>query len=728
MAKFPFYKQYDIMDCGPTCLRMIAKYYGKHYTLQYLREKSRIDREGVSLLGISDAAETIGMHSLGAKIDFQTLVEEAPLPCIAHWQQRHFVVVRKIKKNKVYVVDPAFGEITYSKKEFLNGWVSTVSNGVKEGIVLLLEPTPDFYAAQDEKVDKTGFSFLFKYLTKYQQFIIQLILGLLLGSVLQLIFPFLTQSVVDYGINMQNLDFIYLILIAQLMLFLGKMGVDFIRSWILLHINTRVNISLISDFLIKLMRLPIAFFDTKMIGDILQRIGDHRRIETFLTNSSLSTLFSMVNLLVFGFVLCWYSTTIFAIFFVGSTLYLGWVALFLRRRKVLDYKRFDQLSANQSALIQLITGMQEIKLNNYEKQKRWQWERIQAALFKVNVKSLALEQYQQLGGLFFNETKNILITFVAAKEVIEGNMTLGMMMAVSYILGQLNGPITQIINFMQLAQDAQISLERLGEIHNKTDEEAPDTAKVNILPEKRYLALHNASFGYNGSTDLVLQNINLHIPEGKVTAIVGTSGSGKTTLVKLLLKFYETTGGKITLGDINLNNIENRLWRDKCGVVMQDGFIFSDTLAKNIAVAEEVIDKRKLLQAVKVANIQEFVEMLPLGYNTKIGQEGIGMSGGQKQRLLIARAVYKNPAYLFFDEATNALDTENERIIMENLNEFFKGRTVVVVAHRLSTVKTADQIVVLHKGKIVEVGTHKTLVAAKGAYFNLVKNQLELGG
>jgi ATP-binding cassette subfamily B protein len=436
----------------------------------------------------------------------------------------------------------------------------------------------------------------------------------------------------------------------------------------------------------------------------------------------------MVNLVVFGLVLCWYSTTIFIIFFIGSALYLLWVALFLSRRKVLDYKRFDQLSANQSALIQLITGMQEIKLNNYEKQKRWQWERIQAALFKVNVKSLALEQYQQLGGLFFNETKNILITFIAAKEVIEGNMTLGMMMAVSYILGQLNAPIAQIISFMQLAQDAQISLERLGEIHNKKDEENLAVSKVDILPENRYLALHNVDFSYNGSTDLVLHDISLHIPEGKVTAIVGTSGSGKTTLVKLLLKFYETTGGKITLGDINLNNIENRLWRDKCGVVMQDGFIFSDTIAKNIAVADEVIDKRKLLKAVKVANIQQFIERLPLGYNTKIGQEGIGMSGGQKQRLLIARAVYKNPDYLFFDEATNALDTENERIIMENLNEFFKGRTVVVVAHRLSTVKTADQIVVLHKGKIVEVGTHKTLVAAKGAYFNLVKNQLELGG
>lgn len=761
------------MDCGPTCLRMIAKHYGKHYSLQTLREKSHIDREGVSLMGISDAAENIGFQTLPVRLSFNQLQEEVPLPCIAHWKQQHFVVVYKIKGDTIYVADPAFGLVTYTKEEFLKGWISTKdttntnaqqllptlqsyfgqegikfpmnktslgkhlnhffsnysfdSNNADAGILLLLETTPNFFKADDEEIDKTSFGFLFRYLSKYTAYIWQLFLGLLLGSLLQLVFPFLTQAVVDIGINNQDLNFVYLILIAQLMLFGGRTAVEFIRSWILLHVSTRINISLISDFLLKLMKLPIGFFDSKMTGDLLQRINDHKRIESFLTNSSLNTLFSLINLVVFGVVLAIYDTTIFAVFLGGSLLHIAWVAFFLKKRRELDFKRFDQLAANQSSLIQLITGMQEIKLNNYEKQKRWEWEKIQAALFQVNVKGLQLEQYQQIGALVFNEVKNILITFIAAKAVIEGDMTLGMMMAVSYIIGQLNAPIAQLIQFLKLGQDAKISLERLGEIHNKKEEDSENMG-ITIMPEKGDLNLENLSFQYGGpQSEMVLKDINLQIPKNKITAIVGTSGSGKTTLVKLLLKFYESTKGKIQLGDTGLNNIQNRLWRNKCGAVMQDGFIFSESIARNIAVSDEIIDKRKLLKAVKAANIQQFIESLPLGYNTKIGQEGIGLSGGQKQRILIARAIYKNPDYIFFDEATSALDAKNERIIMENLEEFYKGRTVVIVAHRLSTVQNADQIVVLEAGELVEQGTHEELVAKRGNYYTLVKNQLELG-
>ncbi len=730
---FPFYKQLDAMDCGPSCIRMIARYYGKNYTLQTLRDKSYITREGVSMLGISDAAEAIGFRSMGVKITFEQLLNEAPLPCVAHWNQNHFVVVYKIQKKRngeiiVHVADPARGIIKFTKDEFIKAWANTKEGGEEKGLCLLLEATPDFYQSEGEKTDKSGFKFLFSYLRPYKKIITQLFLGLLLGSLLQLIFPFLTQSIVDKGINNQDLDFVTLIIIAQLVLIFSRTIVEFIRSWILLHLGTRINISLISDFLIKLMKLPVSFFDTKMIGDLIQRIGDHRRIESFLTSSTLNILFSLVNLFIFSIVLFIYNINVFLVFLLGSALYVAWVIIFLRKRREIDNRRFAQMSDNQNNIIQLITGMQEIKLNNCEKQKRWEWENIQARLFKVNIDSLSLNQYQQAGGLFINEVKNVIITFIVAKSVIDGNMTLGMMLAVQYIIGQLNGPINQMIGFLQSTQDAKISLERLGEIHNKENEESDDQPKIDILPEQRDLNLDKIFFQYEGPhSPFVLDDVELNIPEKKITAIVGTSGSGKTTLVKLLLGFYNPVKGKITLGDLYLNNISNRLWRDKCGVVMQDGFIFSDSIASNIAVSDEYPDRAKLLHAVKVANIQEFIESLPLGYNTKIGQNGVGLSQGQKQRILIARAVYKNPEFIFLDEATNALDANNERVIMENLDEFFKGKTVVVVAHRLSTVKNADQIVVLEKGKVVEKGTHAELTKKKGAYYELVRNQLELG-
>jgi ATP-binding cassette subfamily B protein len=728
MANFPFIKQMDAMDCGPTSLAIIAKYYEKTYSIQTLRERSFITREGVSMLGTSDAAESIGMRTMGVRLSFEKLAKEAVLPCIAHWKQNHFLVVYKIKNDKVYVSDPAHGLVKFTKEEFCRGWISTKKDGEDQGLCLLLEPTPDFYKAEDENLNKSGFKFLFSYLRPYKKFLTQLVLGMALGSLLQLIFPFLTQAVVDFGIYNRDISFITLVLIAQLVLFISQSSVEFIRSWILLHISTRINISLISDFLIKLMKLPIGFFDTKMIGDIMQRIGDHRRIENFLTTSTLNILFSMFNLVIFGIVLLIYNTQIFVIFFVGSILYVFWIYLFMKKRRELDYKRFAQMSENQSNLIQLITGMQEIKLNNCEKQKRWSWERIQAKLFRISIKGLALSQYQQVGSVFINQTKNILITFVAAKAVVEGNMTLGMMLAVQYIIGQLNSPLDQLINFIHSTQDAKISLERLGEIHTKKDEETPDETKIAILPEDKSINISGLSFQYEGPhSEHVLKDLNLKIPMSKVTAVVGVSGSGKTTLVKLLLGFYPPTKGEIKVGDIQLNNISGRMWRQKAGVVMQDGFIFSDSIANNIAVSDEVIDKKKLLHAVKIANIQDFIESLPLGYNTKIGMEGHGLSQGQKQRILIARAVYGEPDYIFLDEATNALDANNEKVIMENLEDFYKGRTVVVVAHRLSTVKNADQIVVLDKGRIVEQGTHKELTKLKGAYFNLVKNQLELG-
>ncbi|QNR84739.1 peptidase domain-containing ABC transporter [Pedobacter riviphilus] len=727
MKNFPIYKQPDQMDCGPTCLRMISKYFGKNFSLQRLREISGINREGVSLLGISEAAEKIGFRTIGVKVPMSE-VKEVELPVILHWDQNHFVVLYKIKGDKYFIADPAKGFIEYSQKEFSKHWLSTSSLEQYEGVMLILSPTPDFYIQEGDKNQGLDISYLLKYLYTYKQLVIQLFVGLGVGSLLQLILPFLTQSVVDVGINTRNLNFIYIILIAQTMLFIGRMSVDFIRSWILLHISTRINISILTDFLIKLMKLPMGYFDTKMTGDILQRMNDQKRIESFLTGSTLNVIFSMFNLVVFAIVLAYYNVTIFIIFLVSSVLYSLWIIFFLKRRRALDFKRFDISAKNQSAVVQLINGMQEIKLNNCEQQKRWEWERIQAGLFRFNVKSLALGQYQQVGTFFINEGKNILITFLVAKSVIDGQLTLGAMMAVQYIIGQLNSPIEQMLSFIQQLQDAKISLERLNEIREMDDEEPIDKKFIKDLPLDKSVSFQNLSFTYPGAgNEPVLSQINLNIPEGKTTAIVGMSGSGKTTILKLLLRFYEPQKGDIKIGNAYLNQVSFKYWRGLCGVVMQDGFIFSDSIAKNIAVGDEYPDMAKLKHAIQVANINDFVESLPLGLDTKIGSEGNGVSQGQKQRILIARAVYKNPEYIFFDEATNALDANNEKAIMENLESFFKGRTVVVVAHRLSTVKNADNIVVLDKGVIIEQGTHEELTYKKGEYYQLVKNQLDLG-
>jgi ATP-binding cassette subfamily B protein len=635
---------------------------------------------------------------------------------------------RGVGGEVIFVSDPAQGLLNYTKDEFLNCWLSTKTEGEKEGAALLLEPTHDFYKNEDEEKGKLKFLYLLDYLRPYRKYIIQLGLGMLTGSVISLIFPFLTQSVVDYGIGNSDLAFIVMVLVAQMILTFGQTANGLIRSWIMLHVTTRISISLITDFLIKLMKLPIAFFDIKMIGDIMQRIQDHSRIQSFLTKSLIDIVFALITLIIYTFIMASYHLGILGVFFIGSVLYIGWVLLFLKRRREIDYKRFQQSSANQSNIVQLVNGMQEIKLNACEKQKRWEWESIQARLYRVGIKGMVLNQNQQLGATFINQAKDVFISFLSAKAVITGDMTLGMMMAVQYIIGQLNAPIQQFIGFTQQAQDAKISLERLGEIHDREDEEKPEDGKIREIPANADIELKNVMFQYEGPhSEKVLRKINLTIPANKVTAIVGTSGSGKTTLIKLMLGFYEPTGGKIKLGGIEMKRYSESNWRKRCGVVMQEGFIFSDTIANNIGVMDEVPDPEKTEQAVNTANIGEFIEKLPLRYNTKIGGQGHGLSTGQKQRILIARAVYKNPNYIFFDEATNALDAKNERVIMENLDKFFQGRTVVVVAHRLSTVKKADQIVVLEKGQIVEKGTHKELVAIKGAYFNLVKDQLELG-
>jgi ATP-binding cassette subfamily B protein len=716
------------MDCGPTCLRIIAKHYGRSISLQKLRSLSDTTRSGSSLQGIADAAEKIGFRTLGVKIDFEALSEQAPLPCIVFWRQSHFVVVYKIKKGTVYVSDPGHGLLEYSKQEFLANWIGAHANDkTEEGIVLLLEETPKLNETEEDDVArKEGMGFLWKYMANYKRYLFQLALGLFSVSILQLIFPFLTQSVVDIGIQNKDLHFLYLVLFAQLFIFLGRTIIEITRGWILLHLSTRINISLVSDFLIKLMKLPIAFFDSKMTGDIMQRIGDHSRIEQLLTNQTLNVLFSAFNFVVFGIVLGIYNLPILGIFLLGTALYFLWITFFLKKRSDLDHKRFSQMSDERNRVMELIQGMQEIKLHNAERNKRWGWENLQVKLFKIHIKSLRLEQLQSNGSGIINELKNILVSFYSAKLVIDGSLTLGMMLSISYIIGQLNSPISQFLSFIYSYQDAKISIERLSEIHNKEDEEPAGSEQLHFLPEQHTLQLEKVSFRYPGMQDTVLNELDLTIPANKITAIVGSSGSGKTTLMKMLLRFYEPSTGNLLLDKTPLNSISQHTWRAQCGSVMQEGYIFSDTIANNIAVGDEIVDKKKLLHAVKVANIQEFIESLPLSYNTKIGGEGMGISGGQKQRVLIARAVYKNPEFLFFDEATSALDAKNEKVIMENLNEFFKGKTSVIIAHRLSTVQHADQIVVLEGGQIVELGNHHSLIEKQGVYYNLVKNQLQL--
>nr|WP_321335080.1 peptidase domain-containing ABC transporter [uncultured Bacteroides sp.] len=731
-ARFPIYRQHDTMQCGVVCLLMICEHFGRKYSIEFLSRYCFATAEGVSLLGINEAANKLGLHTICGRVTAEQL-SEALLPCILHWNQNHFVVLYKIKgkgaKTIFYIADPGKGLLKYSLNDFKEHWISTQSNREEKGIAMFLQPTPIFYKKEGEgKREKRSFSFLFGYVGQYRRYFGQVVIGLLIGSLLQLIFPFLTQAIVDIGITHQNIGFIYLILVGQLMLTLSRTSVDFIRRWIVLHISMRINISLVSDFFIKLLKLPMSFFDTKLLGDLMQRMNDHNRVEKFLTTQILSVMFSFLSFIVFGIVLLWYNLSIFGIFLLGSICYALWIALFLKRRKQIDYLYFESQAKNNNKTYQFITAMQEIKLQDCEERRRWEWEDVQAELFETNMKSLKLQQMQEAGSIFINEIKNIVITVLAATAVINGSMTLGMMLAVQYIIGQLNSPIEQLMSFIYSLQDVKISLERINEIHEMENEESNSNSLMQFHDKDRSLHLQYVDFKYDPhGPHKILDCVNFTIPEGKVTAIVGTSGSGKTTIIKLLLGYYHVLGGKISIGQTSLNEYNMKWWRRQCGVVMQDGVIFSESIARNIAVDDGEIDQGKLVAAARVANIEEYIMRLPLKYNTLIGRDGVGLSQGQKQRILIARAVYKNPQYIFLDEATNALDANNERSIVENLADFYKGKTVVIVAHRLSTVKNADQIVVIDKGQIVETGHHSELINAKGAYYRLVKNQLELG-
>lgn len=718
------------MGCGIACLQMICAYYGKKIKQEYLSKICFPTTEGVSLLGIGDAASKIGFDTISGSLTIEELLS-SKLPCILHWNQNHFVVLYKIRNNqKFYVADPAKGLMNYTIEEFKDHWIEMEQVNKEKGIAMFLEPTRAFYENKKEQDTRTEmpFQFLFGYIKQYKKFFFQIILGLLIGSLLQLALPFLTQNIVDIGIKNKDISFIWLVLIGQLVITFSRTSIDFIRRWLLLHISIRINISLVSDFFIKLLQLPMSFFDTKLMGDLMQRIGDHSRVNNFLTQQILSVVFSLISFAVFSCVLLVYNRLIFTIFLLGSIIYGGWMALFLRRRKVIDYELFEQQAINNNKTYQFLTSIQEIKLQDCEQRRRWEWEDVQADLFKVQMKILKLQQTQETGSIFINELKNIIITVVSATAVINGSLTLGMMLAVQYIIGQLNSPIEQLMKFIYSIQDVKISLERINEIHKKDNEEDFKRNRTEFEDSRHDIVLNNIDFKYDPhAISKTIEGVNINIPEGKITAIVGASGSGKTTLIKLMLGYYPIMSGEITIAGHDISEYNLKWWRRQCGVVMQDGVIFSESIARNIAVDDREIDTERLMMAAEIANVKDFVMALPLKFNTNIGKDGMGLSQGQKQRILIARAVYKCPEFIFLDEATNSLDASNERAIVEHLDKFYKGKTVVVVAHRLSTVKNANQIIVLDKGKVVETGNHNSLTAKRGAYYNLVKNQLELG-
>lgn len=728
MSRFKVIRQHDAMECGVASLAMICAYYGKRISLASLSKMCMPTHEGVSLKGIKDAGEQLGLESVCGYLTIEDL-KSINQPVILHWHQNHFVVLYKVSKNGEYfhIADPGKGNVKYNREEFKRDWISTKRGDKEQGIAMYMSPTSAFYGIVDEKDRQHSLRFLFSYISQYKRYFIQIFAGLLLGSVLQLCLPFLTQWIVDIGISHRDIKFIWLILLGELLIVVGRTATDFIRRWILLHISMRINISLVSDFFIKLLKLPMSFFDSKMMGDLLQRINDHSRVQSFLTSQTLGLMFTLLNFVVFGIVLLYYNLVIFAIFLLGSIVYGIWISVFLKKRRTLDYELFEREAKNRNLTYQFITTMQEIKLQDCERRRRWEWEDVQADLFGVQMKSLQLQQTQEAGSIFINEIKNILITVFAATSVINGSISLGAMLAIQYIVGQLNSPIEQFMSFIYSLQDVKISLERINEIHLGKNEETDENNRCEFSADKS-ISLNNIDFKYDvHALKKTIEGVSLTIPEGKVTAIVGASGSGKTTLIKLMLGYYPVLSGSIDIAGGNINEYNLKWWRRQCGVVMQDGVIFSESIARNIAVDDGEIDIERLESAAQIANIHDYVMSLPLKYNTKIGQDGVGLSQGQKQRILIARAVYKNPDFIFLDEATNALDAKNERAIVENLNEFYQGRTVVVVAHRLSTVKHADQIIVLDNGKVVEIGNHISLIKQKGAYFNLVKNQLELG-
>lgn len=725
---FPFVRQYDAMDCGPACISMVALSHGKRLSLETIRKRAWITREGVSFLGLKSAAESIGFSAAGVKIPFSRLMNSAPLPCIVHWRQNHFVVVNRITAKTVWVSDPAIGRLKMTHGEFLQGWLPGDAGEDTAGLALLLEPGPSFAALQDDPPPKGGFAFLLPYLNPYRRQIIFLILGLILSGGIQLLFPFMTQAIIDRGIEGRDIGFIWLILAGQLALTLGRLAVEFTRGWLLLHAGSKLNITIVSDFLAKLMGLPIAYFDTKLNGDILQRIDDNGRIESYLTSSSLAILFSLFNFIVFGVVLGIYSMKVLLVFIAGTALYILYVTLFMPARERLDNIRFMQMSEAGNRMINIVNGLQEIKLAGNEASNRKEWEKMQKEIYATRVRGLRIMQFQTAGGTLIHESVNIIITIISATLVINGSLTLGMMLAVQFITGQLNGPVSQIVSFMRATQDAQISLGRLAEVHAMEPEEPEGQKSEAGMPDKPDLEIRNLSFRYEGpGSPWVLRNLDLVIPAGKITAVVGESGSGKTTLLKMLLGYYPPAEGSITAGGRALDGISISSLRRKTGAVMQEGYIFPDTILGNIAPGEDNPDPDRVAEAVKVSSLKPLLDSLPSGLQTRVGQGGHGLSQGQRQRILIARVVYKQPSLLLLDEATSALDASNERVIVENLAGFYAGRTVVIVAHRLSTVRHADRIVVLENGRVTESGTHTELTALRGTYYRLIKDQLELG-
>lgn len=720
---FPLCFQHDTMQCGVACLQMVCKYYGQDYSIDFLSQLCQPNNEGLSLYGLGCAADELGFKVSYFSLEVSELTK-IKKPCILHWDMNHYVVLYKQHANIFFIADPDKGKVQYNLDELNKHWIQDSSRG----IVMLLEPTNRFFTNKlSHQTEKRTFKFLFEYIKQYKIHFFQIIFGLFIGCILQLIMPFLAQSIVDLGIRHNDLSLIWLILIGELVIVTSRTLTDFFRKWILLHISMRINISLISDFFIKLLKLPMNYFDNKHIGDFIQRMTDHGRVQTFLTSHALSVLFSLLSFIILGLVLLIYNKIIFIVFISGSIFSGIWISVFLKKRKNIDFELFHSQAKTQNKTYQFITGIQEIKLQNCEKRRRWEWEDAQADMFCIQMKSLKLQQIQDAGTIFINELKNVLITVIAATSVINGHLTLGAMLAIQYIVGQLNSPIEQLVTFIHSMQDVNISLERINEIHTLDEENDSRSLKPDNIPASDIILSH-LNFKYDkNSVKNILNDICVTLPNGKITAVVGSSGSGKTTLLKLILGFYPVISGNIYIGDYNINDIDLKWLRSYCGVVMQEGVIFSESIARNIAIDDGEIDMKSLEKAARIANIHDYIMGLPLKYNTPIGRDGIGLSQGQKQRILIARAVYKNPAFIFLDEATNALDANNEKAIVENLNEFYKGRTVIVVAHRLSTVMNADQIIVLDGGRIIESGNHTTLIEKRGAYYNLVKNQLELG-
>lgn len=742
--KFPFTSQLGARDCGPACLKMIAEYHGQDYPLDYIKEKCEVTKVGVSLLGLSKAAEAIGLNSVGMKMDVEQLkdvVREAP--AILHWNENHFVVAYKLpkpnKQGTFYVADPAAGLVTFNEKEFLENWVgkhgenfeensADDANPKKKGYALLLEPTPAFFHESKKKHynKKVELNTLWKYFTPHKKIFVKLLLGMIVSSLIMLATPYLTRALVDKGINGHNLSFVYLILLGQLILFIGTGITNILRSNLLLHMGSRINIAMVSDFLTKMLKLPVSFFDKHITGDLMQRISDHHRIENLLTVSSLNSVFSLLNFGVLSIVLATYSSAVFLVFILGSFLGFGWTLLFLGKRRGVDFKLFDFYSKENSKVIEIMTGIQDIKISNSMTHKKWEWQKIKSALYNLKIRSLSIAQFQNIGSDIFKQATTIIITFLTAKSVMDGHISLGTMFAITMIIGQLSSPLEQLHELVTSWQDAKIGMERIGDVMKQRDEDPEDQQFAGKIPDKGDIVLQNVTFGYGEQCEPVLKDISFRIPAGKITAIVGSSGSGKTTLMKLLLRFYDPSHGIVSLSDYNFRDLHHGMWREKCGVVMQDGQLFSGTIADNIAMGNEK-NFGAIVKAAEIANIHEFINALPKGYMTEIGAEGVSLSSGQTQRMLLARAIYKNPSYLFLDEATSALDANNEKTVIENLNKYFRGRTVVVVAHRLSTVKNADQLIVLDDGQIVETGSHLQLTHKKGSYYRLVKNQLELG-